>query len=87
MSLELPGLNKDEIAISPHSGVLTVSGEHRDGEAFHSERTFGKFQRSVTLPATVDAARVKATCKDGILRVELPKAEEAKPKQIAVSVS
>ncbi len=93
VNVELPGMKKDEIEISLHGGVLSVSGErkqerqHEDGDTFRSERYFGKFQRSVTLPATVDETKVKATYKDGILSIELPKAEEAKQKQIAVSVS
>ncbi len=93
VKVELPGLKKDEINISLHEGVLTVSGERKretekkEGESFRSERYFGKFQRSVTLPTTVDSNKVSASYKDGVLTVELPKAEEAKPKQIAVSVS
>jgi len=93
VTLELPGMKKDEINISLQNGVLTVSGERKhesektEGQTFRSERYFGKFQRSVTLPAAVDANKVKAAYKDGILSIELPKAEEAKPKQIEVSVS
>ena len=91
--VELPGMKKEEINISLHDGALTVSGERKqereqkEGESFRSERYFGKFQRSVTLPAAVDAKNVKATYKDGLLTIHLPKAEEAKPKQIAVNVS
>jgi len=72
---------------------LTISGERKqeserkEGESFRSERYFGKFQRSVTLPTAVDSSKVNASYKDGVLTVELPKAEESKPKQIAVSVS
>lgn len=93
VTVELPGLKKEEINLSVHDGVLTISGERKherdekDGGAFRSERYFGKFQRSVTLPAAVDANKVAANYKDGVLTVELPKAEEAKPKQITVSVS
>jgi len=93
VTVELPGLKKEEINLSIHDGVLTISGERKherdekEGSTFRSERYFGKFQRSVTLPAAVDANKVAATYKDGVLTVELPKAEEAKPKQIAVSVS
>ncbi len=93
VSVELPGLAKDAISISLQDGMLTLSGERKheregkEGETFRSERYFGKFQRSVTLPAAVDASKVKATYKDGVLLVDLPKAEEAKPKQIQVSVS
>ncbi len=90
---ELPGLKKEDIDLALHDGVLTISGERKhereakDGGTFRSERYFGKFQRSVTLPAAVDASKVQASYKDGVLSVELPKAEEAKPKHIAVSVS
>jgi HSP20 family protein len=90
--VELPGVNKDAIHISMHEGALTISGERthdfegKEGQTFRSERYFGKFQRSVTLPARVDAAKVTATYKDGILTVTLPKAEDAKPRQIEVSV-
>jgi HSP20 family protein len=93
VKVELPGLKKDEINLSLHDGVLTISGERKhevekkEGQSFRSERYFGKFQRGVTLPTAVDASKVNATYKDGVLTVELPKAEEAKPKQIAVSVS
>lgn len=93
VQVELPGMKKEEIGIALHEGVLTVSGERKmeherkEGETFRSERYFGKFQRSVTLPVAVDAKKVKATYKEGILTIDLPKAEEAKPKQIAISVS
>ena len=69
--------------------MLTISGERKnereqkEGESFRSERYFGKFQRSVTLPTAVDSKNVKATYKEGVLTIHLPKAEEAKPKQIA----
>jgi len=88
---EVPGIKKDEIEISLHEGVLTLSGERKlekDYEKANShrvERFAGRFQRSITLPHPVDAAKVRATYKDGILAVTLPKAEEAKPKQISVS--
>ena len=91
--VELPGMKKEEIDIALHDGVLTISGERKaeyeckEGETFRSERYFGKFQRSVTLPVAVNAGKVKASYKDGILTIALPKAEEAKPKHIAVSVS
>jgi HSP20 family protein len=87
---ELPGLKKEEIELSLHDGVLTISGERKQEkkgeEGYRNERLFGRFQRSVTLPSSVDGNNVKATYQDGILKVVLPKAEEAKPKQIEVSV-
>ena len=93
VKVELPGMKKEDINLSLHDGVLTISGErktereNKEGETFRSERYFGKFQRSVTLPMAVDANKVNASYKDGVLSIELAKAEEAKPKQIAVNVS
>ena len=85
-------MKKEDIKLSLHDGVLTVSGERKhegekkDKQSFRSERYFGKFQRSVSLPTLVAVSGVKASYKDGILTIELPKAEEAKPRQIEVSV-
>src|SRR5262249_5822238 len=85
---ELPGLKKDEIDISIHEGALHISGErkqeseHKGGETYRSERFYGRFHRTVGLPKPVDAGKVNATYKDGVLTVTLPKSEEAKPKQI-----
>ena len=87
---EIPGMKKEAIEISLHEGVLTLSGErkeektHENAEIHRSERFVGRFQRTLTLPAHVDAEKVKATYQDGILTVTLPKAETAKPKQIQV---
>ena len=89
--IELPGMRKEDIEISLHDGMLTISGERgtsaTNGEnAERTERVLGKFRRSMTLPTRVDAGKVTATYKDGLLTVTLPKAEEAKPKQIKVNV-
>src|SRR5437899_12627000 len=90
---ELPGMKKDDIEISLHDASLSISGErksqskHEDAETYRSERFFGRFQRTVTLPTAVDSNKVKAQYKDGVLTVTLPKTEEAKPKQIDVTVS
>jgi len=71
--------------------VLSVSGErkdeqkHEDAETYRSERFFGRFQRSITLPASVDGSKVNASYQEGILTITLPKAEEAKPKQITIN--
>ena len=88
--VELPGMRKEDIDISLHDGTLTVSGERKresnNGEkAQRTERYVGTFRRSIALPTRVDASKVSATYQDGILKVTLPKAEEAKPKQIKVS--
>jgi HSP20 family protein len=89
--VELPGMRKDDIEISLHDGTLTISGERKresnaNGEkAERTERYIGTFRRSIALPTRVDASKVSATYRDGILTVTLPKAEEVKPKQIQVS--
>lgn len=88
--LELPGMRKEDIEISLHDGTLTIAGERKssssNGEkAERTERYVGSFRRSITLPARVDANKVSATYRDGILTVTLPKAEEAKPKRIEVA--
>ena len=90
--VELPGMRKEDIEISLHDGMLTISGERKEekaeGEkAARTERFVGKFRRSISLPTRVDSNKVNATYRDGILTVTLPKAEEAKPKQIQVNVS
>ncbi len=95
---ELPGMRKEDIEISLHDGTLTISGERKsestngektqrtEGEKTQrTERYIGTFRRSISLPTRVDASKVSATYQDGILKVTLPKAEEAKPKQIRVS--
>ena len=88
--VELPGMRKEVIDISLHDGTLTISGERKresnNGEpAQRTERYVGTFRRSIALPTRVAPSKVSATYQDGILKVTLPKAEEAKPKQIKVS--
>jgi HSP20 family protein len=90
---ELPGMKKEEIEVSLHEGMLSISGErkseskHEDAEVYRTERFFGRFQRTVNLPAAVAAEKVKAAYQDGVLTITLPKTEEAKPKHIDVSVN
>ena len=92
VKLEAAGLKKEDFDISLHDDNLTVSGERkseteqRDGESFRSERFFGQFSRTITLPAPVKADGVSATYADGVLTITLPKAEEAKPRKIEVNV-
>ena len=89
---ELPGMKQEQIDIALHDGVLTISGErkeeqnYKEAETHRSERLRGRFQRTLSLPASVDTDKAKAAYKDGILTVTLPKSEEAKPKQIPVEV-
>jgi HSP20 family protein len=90
--VELPGVNKDDVKITIESNILTVRGEKKQEketkkENFHRvERSYGSFQRSFTLPTTVTNEKIDASYKDGVLSITLPKAEEAKPKQIEVKV-
>ena len=90
---ELPGLKKEDIEVTLHNGTLSVSGERKneskcdDTEVYRSERFFGRFQRTISLPTAVAADKIKAQYKDGILTVTLPKTEEAKPKHIDVAVN
>ena len=90
---ELPGMKKEDIDVSLHNGSLNISGERKneeefkDAEVYRSERFVGRFQRALTLPTPVAADQIKAQYKDGILNITLPKAEEAKPKQIDVKVN
>ena len=89
---EVPGLAKDQIHVEVENGELTLHGERKferevKEENYHRvERTYGAFHRSFALPGTVDAEKVKAEMKDGILEVRLGKREQAKPKQITVAV-
>ena len=90
--VELPGMRKEDIEISLQDGMLTISGERKEetnqeNGATRTERFTGKFRRSMTLPTRVDVNKVSATYKDGILTVTLPKAEEAKPKQIQINLN
>lgn len=90
---ELPGMKKEDIEVSLHDGSLSISGErksetkHKDADIYRAERFYGRFQRTVTLPAPVAADNVAAQYKDGVLTITLAKTEEAKPKHIDVSVS
>lgn len=93
IALELPGMKREDITVTVHDGVLTISGERKSeqdvktGSVHRSERFYGKFTRNVSLPATAKADAVTASYKDGVLKIELPKAEEAKPKSIEVKIS
>jgi len=89
---ELPGMKKDEIEISLVGDALTIKGERKAEEEikhedyYLCERCYGSFERSVTLPAEVDAAKVEAKYENGILEVRLPKVPEAKPKKLEIKV-
>lgn len=90
---ELPGLSQDEVELTIDKGQLTIQGEKRlekedtDGDYRRIESTFGSFRRSFPLPDTVDQDGVEARFGNGVLYIELPKVEEAKPKRIAVKIN
>jgi HSP20 family protein len=90
---ELPGVDPKDVDIRLDNNVLTIKGERKfDNDVkkdnYHRvERSYGVFTRSFTLPTTVDPSGIKAEYKDGVLLLTLPKREEAKPKQIQISVA
>jgi HSP20 family protein len=90
---DLPGLSKDDVTVSLQENYLTIKGEkkhefeQKEANYFVSERSCGSFTRTIELPTAVDAKKIDARFKDGVLQITLPKTEEAKPKQIEVKVS
>jgi len=89
---EIPDVKKEDMKVTLEDGVLTIQGERKQereetGRKYHRvERSYGSFARSFTLPELVDEGKVKADFKDGILTLQLPKSEKAKPKSIEVKV-
>ncbi len=89
----LPGLNEKDIRVSVTGDLLTIQGERqgntdvKDGGHYRRERWFGKFARTLSLPLPVEIDQVKATDRDGILTVKLPKVEEIKPREIKIDVA
>jgi len=87
---ELPGIDKKDVHLEVKDGVLTLSGERRyekdvkEENVHRVERVYGSFSRSFSLPTNVDAEKVDASMRDGVLEVRLPKRESAKPKAIAI---
>jgi HSP20 family protein len=92
VTAELPGVKQEDVDITVAEDVLTLKGTKKEEkeikkENYHRiERSYGSFQRSVSLPAGVQANEAKATYKNGVLHVTIPKAEETKPKQIKIDV-
>jgi HSP20 family protein len=87
---DLPGFEEKDLDVSISEGVLTIRGERKEerqekeGQYYYAERSFGSFVRSVALPGGVDADNVKATFKNGVLEVHLPRTKEAKAKKVAI---
>lgn len=93
VTMELPGIEPDSVDLSVEDSTLTVRGERGFYEdvpedAFHRvERRFGAFARSLTLPQTADAERIEASFERGVLTIQVPKAEQAKPRKITVKAA
>jgi HSP20 family protein len=92
LTMELPGVRDKDVAVSITGDLLSVKGERRfeqdakEHQLLHIERVYGKFERLVQLPFPVQADKVKAAYRDGVLEIRLPKAEEVKPKEIKVDI-
>jgi HSP20 family protein len=92
ITAELPGVDPKEVEVSVEGGVLTLKGTRNfekaaEGETYHRvERAYGAFERSFTLPSNVDAERIQAAYRHGVLHLSVPKREEAKPKAIAIKI-
>ncbi|MGH7360006.1 MAG: Hsp20/alpha crystallin family protein [Candidatus Methylomirabilales bacterium] len=92
MKAELPGLTREDIEINVRDNTLSLRGERKfekevkEENYLRIERAHGSFQRSFTLPATIQQDKIRAVFKDGVLELSLPKAEEARQKQIKIDV-
>jgi HSP20 family protein len=93
LKAELPGMKPEDIDIEIDDNVLTIKGERRfqeaveDGRYYRLERSYGHFSRSLTLPQGVRGDQVQASFDHGVLEVRVPKAEEVKPRKIAVNAA
>lgn len=92
ITCDLPGVDKNDVDVSLSGNVLTIHGEKKgeeektDARIYRKENWYGSFRRSLTLPAYVDRDKIDAEMKNGVLKLTLPKKEEAKQKQITVNV-
>lgn len=91
LKAELPGLTVEQVDVEVDDNVLTVTGERtltdkvEDGHYYRLERNYGRFSRSLTLPQGIKADEVTASFKDGVLEVTVPKADEVKPRKVAIA--
>lgn len=91
VKVEVPGVNEKDLKVNFEDGLLTVSGERqfdrRDDRNYHRiERAYGSFVRTFNLPRSVDASAIKANYVNGVLEIEIPKKEEAQPRQIHINI-
>lgn len=92
LAAELPGVGKENIAVEVKDNILTLKGERKTGpdvkaeNFYRRERCYGTFQRSFTLQQNIEPNLIKASFKDGVLRIQIPKPKEEQPKQITVNV-
>ena len=93
LSLDIPGVPKENVKISYTNGQLIISGERKlekeskEKNYYRVERSFGRFYRSFNLPQEIKEDQIEANFKDGQLNITIPKAEKAKPKEISIKVS
>ena len=92
LKVELPGINKEDVSVEIKDNVLTLKGERlldpeiNDENYYRKERSFGKFNRSFSLQEPIKPDLIKASFKDGVLTIEIPRPEEEKPKQVTVNI-
>ena len=88
VSVDLPGVKKENINVEVHEGILKISGERKSSteREGYSERRYGKFERSLSLPKDVDADKIEAHFENGVLELAIPKKEALKPKSIQIGV-
>jgi HSP20 family protein len=92
VTAELPGMQKKDIKISFENNYLTLSGEKKESKVskesnfYRKERSYGRFSRSIPVPSGVMLDKIEAEYEQGVLKVKIPKTEEAKPKQIEIKV-
>ncbi len=92
VNLEVPGMRKEDIKVTLRGNQLMITGERKfekekKDETYHRiERSYGKFQRIITIPVEVDQSKIKATYENGVLAITMPKTEKEKPKEIEISL-
>ena len=91
--VDLPGVRREDVQVTFHDGELTITGERKADAPekqevrSYQERSFGRFERRLTIHSPINADQVKATHRDGILTVTLPKVEEVRPRQIEIATA